>query len=42
MIVFHINNNTLISSNQEINCINIEVWLAIRDFIEEIQNQKPN
>ena len=29
-------------SNQGLNCINIEVWLVIKDLIEEIQNQWPN
>jgi hypothetical protein len=29
-------------SNQGPNYINIEVWWAIRDLIEEIQNQGPN
>ena len=28
-------------SNQGLNCTNIEVWWAIRDLIEEIQNQGP-
>ena len=32
----------LISSNQEFNCKNIEVWWTIRNLIEEIWNQWPN
>jgi hypothetical protein len=28
--------------DQGLNCINIEVWWEIRDFIEEIWNQWPN
>jgi len=32
----------LIWSNQELNCIIIEVWWLIRDLIETIRNQGPN
>ena len=35
----NLNSEKLTWSNQKLNCINIELWWAIRDLIEEIQNQ---
>jgi hypothetical protein len=39
---FNYNFEELIWSNQEFNCIIIEVWWPIRDLIETIRNKGPN
>ena len=39
---FNYNFKELIWSNQELNCIIIEVWWPIKDLIETIQNQGLN
>ena len=36
------NFNELIWSNQEFNCVIIEVWWSIRNLIKTIRNQGPN